>query len=235
MIVETCGIRVTCRTRDAEWEALEPYLPKPAVRGWPRMYSVREIIDGVRYVRRYGIPWNALPKDLLPHRAVYDYYCMLVYEGDLKQINHMLLMRSSEEEGRAAIPSAAILDSQTVQTCPRASTATTASRARSGASGTSRSIPAVASSRRSLLPGTSPSGRLARRRPTRRASYAHGSRASSSMPPTMRAFVSMSKTSSAARSKSSSVLDGAKGFVLLPKRQKVGQTRGPGHLSASDD
>lgn len=112
---ERRDLRYPSDLRDTEWEILEPFLPKPARCGRPRQHSVREIINGIRYVLRYGIPWDALPKDLPPHRIVYDFYRALAAHGDLEQVNHLLLMRSREAEGRSASPSAVILDSQTVK------------------------------------------------------------------------------------------------------------------------
>ncbi len=112
---ERRDLRYPSDLRDAEWEILEPHLPKPAGVGRPRTHSVREIINGIRYVLRYGIPWDALPKDLPPHRIVHDFYRAVAADGDLEQLNHLLPMRSREAEGRAAGPSAAILDSQTVK------------------------------------------------------------------------------------------------------------------------
>lgn len=51
---------------DEEWKVLESMLPVEQSTGRPRVHSVREIINGIRYVQRYGIPWDAMPKDL-PH------------------------------------------------------------------------------------------------------------------------------------------------------------------------
>jgi len=65
-------LRYPSDLRDAEWEFLEPLLAKSAGCGRPRKHPVREIINGIRYVLRYAIPWDALPKDLPPHRIVYD-------------------------------------------------------------------------------------------------------------------------------------------------------------------
>jgi putative transposase len=83
--------------------------------GRPRQHSIREIIKGIRYVLRYGIPWDAMPKDLPPHRIVYDYYRALAGGGQLEHINHLLLMTAREKAGRDASPTAVILDSQTVK------------------------------------------------------------------------------------------------------------------------
>src|SRR5688500_646080 len=49
-----------------EWAILEPMLPVAQGKGRPREHTLREIINGIRYVVRYGIPWDAMPKDLPP-------------------------------------------------------------------------------------------------------------------------------------------------------------------------
>src|SRR3712207_9568236 len=56
-------------------------------------------MNGIRYVQRYGIPWDALPKDLPPHSICYDYWRLLTDGGHLERINHHLVM--ADREGRA--------------------------------------------------------------------------------------------------------------------------------------
>ena len=40
----------------SEWRELEPLLPVAQKIGRPRTYSLHEVINGIRYVQRYGIP-----------------------------------------------------------------------------------------------------------------------------------------------------------------------------------
>ena len=44
---------------DAQWEELAPLLPPDTVRGHPRTTDLREVVNGVLYVLRGGIPWSA--------------------------------------------------------------------------------------------------------------------------------------------------------------------------------
>lgn len=108
-------LRYPSDLRNEEWNEIEPLLPKPKGIGRPRQHTLREIINGIRYVLRYGIPWDALPKDLPPHRIVYDYYRMLLDHGHLDQINHLLVMKDREKSGREPSPSLVILDSQSIK------------------------------------------------------------------------------------------------------------------------
>ena len=49
---------------DAQWEELSPLLPPNTVRGHPRTTDLREVVNGVLYVLRGGIPWRMIPHDL---------------------------------------------------------------------------------------------------------------------------------------------------------------------------
>src|ERR1700674_974454 len=82
-----------------EWEVLEPLLPVKRGIGRPRTHSLREIVNGIRYVQKYGIPWDAMPKDLPPGSICYDYWRVLVDRHHVDQINHMLVMADREKAG----------------------------------------------------------------------------------------------------------------------------------------
>lgn len=98
-----------------EWTVLEPLLPVPTGSGRPRRYSLREIMNGIRYVLRYGIPWDAMPKDLPPSSICYDYWRLLSDGGHMERINHHLVMADREKAGRGASPTLAIIDAQSVK------------------------------------------------------------------------------------------------------------------------
>jgi transposase len=101
---------------DAEWALIEPYLPPPAKRGRPRAWSFREILNGIFYVLRGGIPWRLMPTDLPPWPSVYRWFAIWRDSGLFETINHHLVMADRERAGREASPSAAVLDSQSVKT-----------------------------------------------------------------------------------------------------------------------
>ena len=63
----------------------------------PREHSLRELFNGLRWFVRAGCPWRMMPNDLPPWHAVQQ------------QTQRWL------RAGRAAAPSAAILDSRTLQ------------------------------------------------------------------------------------------------------------------------
>jgi putative transposase len=109
------GQRYPSDCTNDEWTLLEPMLPVAKGKGRPREYTLREIMNGIRYVLRYGITWDAMPKDLPPSSLCYDYWRVLSDEGHLDQINHMLVMADREKNGREASPTLVIVDAQSVK------------------------------------------------------------------------------------------------------------------------
>lgn len=101
---------------DAEWATLEPLLPARAGGGRPPKWSLREIVNGIFYVLRGGVPWRLIPKDLPPKSTAFGYFSRWRDTGDFASLNHRLVMLDRERVGREASPSAAILDSQSVET-----------------------------------------------------------------------------------------------------------------------
>ncbi len=109
------GQRYPSDLSNEEWEVLGPHLPVAQGQGRPRDYSLREVMNGIRYVVRYGIPWDAMPKDLPPSSICYDYWRLLSDGGHMQRINHVLVMMDREKEGREASPTLAIIDAQSVK------------------------------------------------------------------------------------------------------------------------
>ena len=72
-------------------------------------------MNGIRYVLRYGIPWDAMPKDLPPSSLCYDYWRLLPDGAHMERINHHLVMADREKAGREASPTVAIIDAQSVK------------------------------------------------------------------------------------------------------------------------
>ena len=85
------GQRYPSDLTNEEWAALQPLLPVRQGRGRPRAHRLREVMNGIRYVVRYGIPWDAMPKDLPPSSICHDYWRLLSDGGHMEQINHRLM------------------------------------------------------------------------------------------------------------------------------------------------
>ncbi len=110
------GLRYETDLTDAEWAVIEPLMPKPRQRGRPWAWSLREIVNAIFSVLRSGIAWRLIPKDLPPRTTVYRWFALWRDTGLFERMNHLLVMADRERVGRAASPSAAVLDSQSVKT-----------------------------------------------------------------------------------------------------------------------
>jgi transposase len=53
---------------EAEWVILEPLMPQAKPSGHPRTVNIREVVNGIFYVLRGGIPWRFSPKTFCPGR-----------------------------------------------------------------------------------------------------------------------------------------------------------------------
>ena len=101
---------------DEEWRVIEPHLPEARSTGRPRVWPMREIVNGIFYVMRAGCTWRLLPTDLPPWETIYRWFAAWRDDGRFEAINHALVMADRERAGRAASPTGAIIDSQSVKT-----------------------------------------------------------------------------------------------------------------------
>ena len=105
---------------DAQWALLEPFFPvvnRPDKRnGRPRVYSYREILNGIFYVVRSGGAWSLLPHDLPPWLTCYGYFNRWSRNGLWERLHAALREADRVRVGREPTPSAAVLDSQSVKT-----------------------------------------------------------------------------------------------------------------------
>ncbi len=113
---ERTGLRYASDMTDAEWDVIEPFLPPRKPLGRPRTTRLREVVNAILYMARTGCQWRMLPKEFPPKSTVQGYFYGWRADGTLHRINHHLLMRAREAEGRAASPSAGVIDSQSVKT-----------------------------------------------------------------------------------------------------------------------
>jgi transposase len=110
------GLRYASDTTDAEWKLIEPLLPAACRRGRPRGVSLRVIMNAILYIAASGCQWRALPKDFPPYSTVQYYFYKWRGSGLWRAINDALVRRMRERQGRKPIPSAGIIDSQSVKT-----------------------------------------------------------------------------------------------------------------------
>ena len=113
---ERHGLRYASDLTCAEWNLIEPYMPRGKAVGRPRTTDLREVVNAILYLLRSGCPWRMLPKDFPPRSTVQRYFYTWRDDATWQRINHHLLMAVREAEGREASPSAGVIDSQSVKT-----------------------------------------------------------------------------------------------------------------------
>ena len=101
---------------DEQWELLSPLLPAAKPGGRPRTVELREILNAILYVLRAGCAWRMLPHDLPPWQTVYKYFRGFSEDGTWERVHDAMRPNVREGEGRSAMPTAAIIDSQSVKT-----------------------------------------------------------------------------------------------------------------------
>jgi transposase len=104
---------------DAEWAVCEPLLPAPAWRagrgGRPASWCMRDVVDAIRYLTHNGPVWRALPADFPPAGTVYWWTDKWQASGATGTMHGQLREQVRLAAGRAATPTAAIIDSQSVK------------------------------------------------------------------------------------------------------------------------
>lgn len=103
---------------EEEWAFVVPYLTLMEEGAPQRNYALREVFNGLRYIVKTGAPWRWMPNDLPRWEVVYqqtqrwiraEVFAAMV--GDLRKLLRL-------QAGRKAQPTAAILDSRTLQSTP---------------------------------------------------------------------------------------------------------------------
>ena len=100
---------------DAEWERIEPLMPKPPPRGRKPAVDLREILNAIRYMARSAGGWRMLPSEFGPWQTVYWWFRRFVRRLLFRTIHDVALMVDREQSGREASPTGGVLDSQTVK------------------------------------------------------------------------------------------------------------------------
>jgi putative transposase len=109
-------LRYASDTTDAEWLLLTFFLPPPCRVGRPREVDLREVMNAILYILATGCQWRALPKDFPPYTTVQYYFYDWRDRRIWRRINLALVKRVRELAGRNIVPSACVIDSQSVKT-----------------------------------------------------------------------------------------------------------------------
>lgn len=123
-----CAVYPSSSVTDAQWALLEPLLPPPGNTGGrggrPEKHCRRTVLDAIFYVVRGGIAWRQLPSEFPPPKTVHAIFTRWVRAGSWRTIHDALRDRLRVRAGRDARPTAAVIDSQSIQgadTVPRIS------------------------------------------------------------------------------------------------------------------
>jgi transposase len=103
---------------DEEWAFCAPYLTLMKENCPQRTHSLREIFNGLRWFIRAGCPWRMMPNDLPPWHAVQQQTQRWLRAGCFEAMVHDLRVVLREADERDGSPTAAILDSRTLQSTP---------------------------------------------------------------------------------------------------------------------
>jgi transposase len=122
-----CGFYPSSSLTDAQWAIIEPLLPAPGNTagqgGRPEKHPRRLVLDAIFYLVRGGIAWRQLPVGFPPPTTVYDRFRAWAKAGVWQAIHDALRDLVRVYEGRDPLPTAAVIDSQSVRgadTVPRA-------------------------------------------------------------------------------------------------------------------
>jgi len=101
---------------DREWEVIRPLIPVHRGRGRKMTLELREVLDAIFYVVRTGCQWRALPGDFPKWSSVYYHFRKWVKDGTWRAINAAMCKLERQKRGRNAMPTGAVIDSQSVKT-----------------------------------------------------------------------------------------------------------------------
>lgn len=104
--------------KDDEWSFVAPYLTLMTEDAPQRHHDLREVFNGLRWIVRTGSPWRYMPNDLPPWEVVYQQSQRWIAAGVFMTMVHDLRELLRVALGREAQPTAAIIDSRTLQSTP---------------------------------------------------------------------------------------------------------------------
>lgn len=102
---------------DKEWLLIRHLVEKTSSpRGRKPKYGKRKMMDAIFYLMRSGCSWRLLPHDFPPWQSVYAQFTRWKNEKMFEQLHSHVRGSLRVLLGRAASPSAGIIDSQSVKT-----------------------------------------------------------------------------------------------------------------------
>jgi putative transposase len=103
------------RYQRQEWKLVEPLLPGVARTGRPRKVDLRQVINALRYWSVQAANGACCRNDFPPYQTVYYWFRRLIRRFLFRTIHDLALMLDRMCEQREVVPSAGIVDSQSVK------------------------------------------------------------------------------------------------------------------------
>jgi transposase len=103
---------------DDEWAFVAPYLTLMREDAPQREYPLRDVFDALRWIIRTGSPWRYMAGDFPPWEVVYQQAQRWLWAGVFETLVHDLREILRMCEGRDKDPTAAVIDSRTLQSTP---------------------------------------------------------------------------------------------------------------------
>lgn len=103
---------------DEEWAFCAPYLTLMKEEAPQREYELRAVFNALRWMVRAGCPWRLMPHEFAPWTVIYQQTQRWIRAGCFEAMAHDLRELVRVASGKAPQPTAAILDSRTVQSTP---------------------------------------------------------------------------------------------------------------------
>jgi transposase len=103
---------------DEEWAFVAPYLALVREDAPQRRHDLREVFNALCWIVRAGAPWRYLPTNFPPWASVHQQAQRWIAAGVFEAMAHDLRALLREAEGRAADPTAVVLDARTLRGTP---------------------------------------------------------------------------------------------------------------------
>ena len=114
-----CEVYPASATTDAQWAVIAPLLPPSGNTGGrggrPEKHDRRLVCDAIFYLVHGGIPWRELPREFPPPSTVWTIFTRWLRTGVWQRIHDALVAQLRVRTGRTPLPTAAIIDSQSVR------------------------------------------------------------------------------------------------------------------------
>lgn len=104
---------------DSQWEVIEKYLHETLLIGKvgrKRSLCLRVVVNALFYLLKTGCQWRMLPHEFGAWTSIYYYFDKWRKDGTIEELHELLREEVRRQAGRQQTPSAACIDSQSVDT-----------------------------------------------------------------------------------------------------------------------